>query len=97
LFLFYLFISQSSYKVQSPANPPLPSLWITSVFFLCPGVANWAINCRYRLEVSQQRWIFQTERFRAENALDFCKYIRALEWPTFSILHYEASQIYKQK
>jgi len=47
------------------------------------------INGRELLEIRQQRWISQTERFSTKNALDVWKYIRVLKY----IFYDEASQI----
>jgi len=42
-------------------------------------------DCRELLEISQQRKISQTERFRTKNALDVWKHIRVCE-STFSTM-----------
>ena len=48
-------------------------------------------DCRELLEVSQESYLSQSEKFRTKNALDVWKHIRVWE----NIFHDEASQILK--
>jgi len=50
-------------------------------------------DCRELREISQQRYVSQTERFRTKNALDVWKHMRVWKY----VIYDEASQIWKEK
>jgi len=52
-------------------------------------------DCKELLEISQQKYISQTERFRTKYELDFWKHTQYMCEPTY-IFYVEASQIYSK-